>query len=240
VGHGDKNLSPRCTSGRAWEYHFLADSLFLLADPVGGKELDFEQAGTGSICPAFANHFSELTGREVVIVSAARGGSSCHHKAELNSYGTWDTVGSLKLFDNTVKKIKGALAKTNQPLSGIIWLQGERDANAINERKLTPVEYRQALESLILRFREVFGKKLFFYIVQTGYYTGFPTEGFDAVRKEQEAIGQKDPYTFLVYNETGLFPQRGWMTDEIHYNQPGLNDIGKKIAEKITDHKKEK
>lgn len=48
-----------------------------------------------------------------------------------------------------------------------------------------------------------------------------------------------DPYTFLVYNETGLF-HRDWMTDKIHYSQPGLNDIGKKIAEKIADNRKEK
>ncbi len=71
-------------------------------------------------------------------------------------------------------------------LLGVVWLQGERDANAINDGKLTAGAYREALESVIARFREACGKSLAFYIVQTGYYAGHGREGFDAVRRIQE------------------------------------------------------
>jgi hypothetical protein len=50
-------------------------------------------------------------------------------------------------------------------LSGIIWLQGERDANAILAGQMTKAEYETALLSVILRFRKAFGKKIPFYIM---------------------------------------------------------------------------
>lgn len=62
-------------------------------------------------------------------------------------------------------------------LSGIIWLQGERDANAILDGQLLGAEYKSALINLIERFRMEFGKKLPFYIVQTGYQTDRPHDG---------------------------------------------------------------
>jgi len=236
VGQGDSAMSAKCGNDTAWEYILTSDALRPLADPVGVRELNFERANSGSIAPAFASAMT-ARGQSVVIVSAARGGSSCHEKAELNNYGTWDTSGHLLLFDDAVRKVKAAQKHTTLDLSGIIWLQGERDANAINDKKLTAPEYEASLKALIARFRSALGKKIPFYIVQTGYFAGHPREGFDAVRRAQQNIANRDKRTEVVYTETNLFETKGWMKDQIHYNQLGLNHIGAAVADAISNGK---
>jgi len=238
VGQGDSTLSPRCEEGTAWEYVFTSDSLRPLADPAGVRELNFERANHGSLAPAFASGLvTRQRASSVVIVSAARGGASCHQKAELNNYGTWDVRGNLVLFDDAITKVKAAEKKTTLTLSGILWLQGERDANAINDGKLTPHEYETALTNLIARFRKTLGGKVPFYIVQTGYFKDHPHEGFDAVRRAQQNVADKDKFTDVVYTETNLFEAKGWMKDQIHYNQIGLNHIGAVVADALSNFK---
>ena len=76
-----------------------------------------------------------MTGDTVIIVSAARGGSACSTTGE-TIYGTWAEEGVLPLFDAAMTKCKAAIKLTGLPFSGVIWLQGERDANAINDGKM--------------------------------------------------------------------------------------------------------
>lgn len=230
VGMGDSATSVSCEPQTAWEYRLQGDSLVPLKDPVGFAELHFEAARKGSAWPAFAKAYHAATGKQVVIVAAARGGSSCHRQAELDNYGTWDTAGRLRLFDSAIVKTKAAMRKTGLPLNGIIWSQGERDANAINSGTLTATAYAQALTQLIERFRQQLGEGAKFYLVQTGYYSNHPAAGFDAVRKVQEQLANKLKQVYIVYRHTGDFKEKGWMKDDIHYNQTALNDIGTTIA----------
>ncbi|MBL0743111.1 sialate O-acetylesterase [Chryseolinea lacunae] len=234
VGQGDSTLSPVCEVGSAWEYVYASDVLIQLADPVGERGLNFEAAHSGSIAPAFAKTFSTYAHKPVVVIAAARGGSACHRRAELNNYGTWDTSGDLLLFDAAIQKVKAAEKKTKESLEGIVWLQGERDANAINAGTLTAAEYEQSLVDLVNRFRKSLGDQVPFYIVQTGYYTDHPREGFDAVREAQRHVATALKNTFIAYTETHTFEARGWMKDQIHYNQTGLNHIGTTVAEVIS------
>ena len=233
VGMGDSALSKTYSNTNTFEYHFTGDSLKALADPVGYSELHFEKANKGSIWPAFASIYNGLTASKVIIVQTARGGSSCHNKAELSNYGTWDTTGNLPLFDSAIIKIKAAEKKTGVKVSGIIWSQGERDANAINAQQLTAAEYELALKTLIGRFRKALGREVNFYIIQTGFYIHHPQEGFSTVQAVQQAIAQHMKAVYIVYDQTGGFDGKGWMKDEIHYNQPALNDIGQTIAKQI-------
>lgn len=236
VGQGNKDSSAVIKANTAFEYKYNSNSLEPLIDSFGEESLYFQKAKTGSIGPAFAKRLNETAGIESILVSAARRGSSCSYKAELKGMGTWDTKGEMLLFEKAVWKTKKAMAATSLPLHGIIWLQGERDANAINNKQLTPNEYAAALNALIVRFRNALGSECPFYIVKTGYYTGFPQTGFDAVRKVQEEISKKIKGVFVAYASTNSFREKGWMHDAIHYNQEGLNDIGKEVANFITQH----
>lgn len=239
VGQGNKDSSVSCSIHTAFEYRMSDTSLSPLRDPAGENWQYFQQANTGSFIPAFAKQYHSQTGKQVVIISAARGGSSCHTNAELENYGTWATKGKLPLLENALIKTKQAMQYSALPLSGVIWCQGERDANAINNRQLTPIEYEAALIDLIGRFRKALGEALPFYIIQTGFYKNHGREGFDEVRKAQERVAGHLPNTFLVYKNTAEFEKLGWMKDEIHYSQQGLNDIGEKMANAIAFIKKQ-
>ncbi len=233
VGMGDSTAAVHCIVGTALEYRYSGDTLVPLKDPVGYSELQFQKANSGSAWPAFAKAYHDLTGSQVVIAAAARGGSSCHYKAELSNYGTWDNRGRLPLFDSAVIKARAAARKTGLRVAGILWSQGERDANAVNAQQLTAEEYEQQLTLLIDQFRAALGSEVNFYIIQTGYYLNHATQGFDAIRKAQENVAGKMKHVFIVYRETGSFKEKGWMKDEIHYNQTALNDIGSAVAKQV-------
>lgn len=230
-GQGDSKKSNLFTCDSAFEYDILLDSVKPLRDPIGQKWQLLESANTGTILPVFAKVFTRITTQSVTIVTASRGGSSCSKKAELSNYSTWDDGG--ELFNQAVAKTDRAIAKTKLKLNGIIWMQGERDANAINDGKLTASEYQIALMGLIDRFRKHFGRKLPFYIVQTGYQSARPKEGNDSIRNVQAFVSKKLRHVFIVYSKTDTFFEKKWMKDNVHYSQDGLNDIGETIAVEI-------
>ena len=233
VGQGNKDSSISCSIHTAFEYRMNDTTLLPLRDPTGENWQYFQRANTGSFIPAFANQYHDQTGKQVVIISAARGGSSCNTNAELENYGTWAAKGNLLLLEKALIKTKQAMQYSGLPLSGVIWCQGERDANAINTGQLTAIEYEAALIDLIGRFRKALGETLPFYIIQTGFYKNHDREGFDEVRKAQNQVTGYLPNTFIVYKNTAEFEELDWMKDEIHYSQRGLNDIGEKMASAI-------
>lgn len=240
VGMADSATSVQCAPGTAFEYRYKANTLAHLKDPVGNADLKFESAMTGSAWPAFAKAYHELTGKKVVIVPAARGGSSCTANAELEGNGTWSEQGRLLLFDSAVVKARAAMKLCHQPISGVLWSQGERDANAVNAKQLTPEEYEAGLIKLIARFRKELGATLPFYIIQTGHFTGHSDEGFDAIRKAQEHVAGQLKNVYIVYGQTIDFPAKGMMQDEIHYNQAALNEIGTTAARQVVLKEKKK
>ncbi|KAA9040554.1 sialate O-acetylesterase [Ginsengibacter hankyongi] len=232
VGHGDSRKSNLNVCINAYEYDVLLDSIKLLKDPAGQKWKSLETTNKGgTMLPSFAKALNGLTQEKVVVLMAARGGSSCSKNAELDNYGTWDTSG--KLFTDAVEKTNKAINKSGILLTGIIWMQGERDANAINDGKETGEAFKASLESLIKRFKNRYGKRLPFFIVQTGYQSGRPKAGNDIVREIQAAVAKKMKRVYVAYEDTNLFFERNWMKDNVHYNQDGLNDIGEKVAKYV-------
>jgi len=230
VGKGDASLSSVVMPGTALEYTYTDDSLHALMDPVGQEELHFQRAASGSAWPAFAQTFNRLTGDTIVIVAAARGGSSNHEKAELKGMGTWAPTGQLVLFDGAVMKVKAAMKKTGLPLSAIVWVQGERDANAINRGELSPIEYENSLKALIQRFRSALQASTPFFIVKTGYYRHHPQKGFNLVRAAQVHVAHAMDQVYIAFENTHQFPDRRLLVDDIHYNQQALNELGGAVA----------
>lgn len=234
VGQGDSSKSSSCNPDMCFEYDASGNRFIPLKDPAGKAWKLFQRAGTGSIAPAFADRYNLLSGKKVYMITAARGGASCSEKAEMSNYDTWDTSGSL--FEMAVEKTKMAEANINLPLSGIIWMQGERDANAILNGELTSIEYRKALMGVITRFRQSFDKDVPFYIVQTAYQQDKAPEGCKAVRRQQNAVARKIKGVYIAYSETDKFAKRKWFKDNVHYNQDALNHIGRALAEFLFSH----
>ena len=228
VGQGDSSKSVQPLPGTAFEFDADAGSFISLRDPVGKPWKLFQRAGTGSVAPAFARKFHELSGKKVYFVTAARGGASCTAKAELSTYGTWDESG--QLFPQAIEKTRMAEKASGMKLSGIIWMQGERDANAFVSAQISARDYEDAFIRLINRFRKEFGEALPIYIVQTGFQQDKSPEGCQMVREVQQAVSRKMKRIYLAYTETDTFAHRGWFKDNVHYNQEALNDIGSKTA----------
>ena len=241
VGQGTAALSPVCTQGSAFEYNGLTNSLQHLQDPMGQTVSNLQPAGTGSIGPAFAKTLNALIGKPIYLVSAARGGASNGVKAELSPYGTWDDTGNLQIFNSAVSKVNNAIQATGLALSGVIWIQGERDANAIRTLNQTEAEYKAALERVIARFRAQFGPNLPFYIVLTGLQgvvnngvaVATATDANYAVRRIQMEVAKNTPNVFVAFTSTDTFFDKAWMkleTTTVHYTQPAYNQIGDSIA----------
>lgn len=222
-----------CPDHTCYEYNVLKDSIIPLKDPVGQNWKTLNRSG-GSICPSFATTYNSLTQKNVIMVTAARGGSSCHAKSRLGGYNTWAASGDV--FKDCVEKSKKAMKLAGVPISGVIWMQGERDANAILDGKITPEEFAEGLEDVINRFRKEFGQKLPFYIVLTGYQTDKDPAGGLAVRNMQKKVAKKMKKVYVAYEQTDTFPERKWYIDNVHYNQDALNDIGLSVAKFAVKH----
>jgi acetyl esterase/lipase len=231
VGQGDSTQSISCEGLPCYEYDAVKDAVKPLKDPVGQKWRLLERAGTGSVGPSFAKRMYELTHKSIYIVATARGGASCHRNAWMPPYNTWDERGGM--FDDATAKIDNAIKSCGSPVSGIIWMQGERDANAILDKQLTPSDYKQALKSVIIRFRKKYGKEIPFYIVMTGLQKNRPHDGCIAVRTVQSEVCREMNKVFIVYDTKPLSENEGWYKDIVHYNQKALNVIGKEVAEKV-------
>lgn len=220
-GRGSSEASPEVSS--AVGLQFFQNSLGVAQDPVGG-------AATGSAWPAFINAYHSVTGRSVLIISAAAGGSPL----VVNQPYSWHPNGMLwSASVYAVRAAEAALTGQNHEMTfrGILWSQGEYEGQLISQGSLTQAAYQSALQGLISRYRAALGPEVPFYIIRTGYRVRQTFDaGYHAIHVAQEAVADADPYTWVVYRETVWFRQRGWMRDDVHYTQEGYNDIGTKAG----------
>lgn len=230
MGVGNHENSIFIANKEVFEYSSIEDTLKLLRDPVGEQHLYFETAKTGSFTPALAYNYAEITNHKVVMIAAAKGGSSLTVNAELNNWGNWSEDG--KLFNSSIAKSNSALAKLNlKKIDAIFWSQGESEGEALANNLITPLEYKKALIHLIDRYRKIWGE-IPFLIIETGNFKGdvLMNNGYRQVRKIQREVAQQMNNVHIGYNETEFFIKRDWLLDGIHYNQEALNEIGKKLA----------
>lgn len=235
MGLGDSSKSIKKNSA-CYEYLSNTNNLVELKDPVGEGHLGFQPAKTGSFIPSLAYNYAEINNKNIFVVQCAKGGSALNKKAEENNWGVWDETGNL--LNSSFIKIDAAIIKSKTKLSAIIWSQGEADGTAIGSGKLMKSEYKQSLKNLISNYREHYGETVPFIIVTTGRHASCEgcDQGYKVVRNIQKEVAMEDEYTFIGYDETQYFIERNWMKDVVHYNQTGLNDIGKKLAYFITQN----
>ncbi len=222
VGQGNSALSPVPTSGTVLQYH--NSTISNATDPVG-------TANTGSAWPQFGITYYQKTGRKVLFVPAAVGGTTLTAEAGAahlpSPVDTWDTTGTL--FGAAVTKANSALtaataAGYTPKFKGVLWSQGEYDADAIDNASITVSTYQTALINLVTRFATEFGKTRLL-IFQTGSRT-FDTTGFQQVRASQQYVAATVEDAYLVHWGAVDFVARGLMTDDVHYGQVALNEMG--------------
>lgn len=225
------------------EYDYSNDSLVKLPNGSFGSDAE------GHAWTAFAIRYKQLTGRPVCMVEAASDGSAMTSGADTGG-GNWysDTSLPATMTDRVNKAWDRLKAAGYDPqFHGVLFCQGERDAIAIDNANTTKQAYKDEFindgsaqgDSLITRL-DTDGKEPWeshdwgFYILETGYPDGGDTTGYRKIRRAQrEIVDQHD----LVHMASGVqlsFPQRGLMVStENHYEQTGLNEMGRRAAERI-------
>lgn len=250
MGVGD-SLKSVFGSEPCFEYDMKLDSLIKVKDPTGQTYYNFQNARSGSLIPALAYTYYKISTSDVFIIQCAKGGSALNEKAEQNLWGNWSKKGNLlqssfNKIDASLPKIKGKIISElksskkkekfkkeyNIDISAIIWSQGENDGEAIALGILTKEEYELSLIELITNYRRKYGVNTPFIIIETGRRTNSLEidKGFAIVRELQRKIAKEDEHTYIGYNQTVKFAEKGWLKDAVHYNQEALNDIGKELA----------
>ncbi|HEY2071233.1 MAG TPA: sialate O-acetylesterase [Rhizomicrobium sp.] len=220
LGEGNAAQSPAIVPGTVLQ--FYQGQIKPGSDPVG--------ASIGSAWPAFGNAYYAVNKRRVLFVPFAVGKTAQEASADTGG-GNWDT-GSTLLSDSMLEVdiAMTALAKAGDvpAFKGVLWVQGEDDAQAINLARpnVSAANYEAALKRMIATYRAHFGATMPFYLFRTGTEVGASDLGYHAVRDAQEDAGQSDPYTYVVFRNAYDFWWRLMMSTNVHYTQPAYNEMG--------------
>lgn len=214
---------PKLPPGRAFYY----DGTFFspLTDPVGGANL-------GSAWPAFARRYYELTGRRSVWIEQATSDTP----VVTNQSPNWDfATGTLypaarDAFNAVVAAIEAAGGSVGKGF--MLWVQGEADATYISNGTATQSDHQNGLEALFAGFKANCPRLDRIVMAELGArVSGNYATGFTAVRAAQAAAAAAlSTYVHLGYTGAKGFVAAGKMTDDVHYSQAGLNDLGEGLA----------
>ncbi|HEY9054984.1 MAG TPA: sialate O-acetylesterase [Rectinemataceae bacterium] len=186
----------------------------------------------GSLAPAFANEYHKLTGRTAAFIQTSVGGTALYLDP-VPGKANWSPNGTLR--DRAAAIAKDGLVTlayngVSYAVKGVIWVQGESDAIIMAQGLETAGEFEERLREVIAFFRQNFGSSLTFGVVRTGTLVGADDTCFALVRGVQDKVCGDSVGVPMLYSETDQFPDRGWMVDVVHYNQTGLDAIGRAAA----------
>lgn len=210
-----------------WAFYWNGASLSPLEDP-------WATASYGSAWPSFAIKFTELTGKGVILVDGATGGTAMAPAADIGN-GYWGGAGG-GLRENAVADLNACIthlrsASYAYQFGGVLWSQGERDAQSIDASTITKADYTSAWANFIAYMRGELGDFWPFVFSRTGSKDSGDTAGFQAIRDAQDSICAADQFVLMGFTGALNFPALGMMYDDLHYDQAGLNKMGEAMAQ---------
>jgi len=151
-------------------------------------------------------------GISILIIPTAIGGSSIRQWLGDSVYR------NVKLFSNFLAKVE--IAKQNGIIKGILWHQGESDAN----EKDIPL-HKQRLGLLFLKFRTAVGNtKLPVLLGELGSFSDNPVN-FNLINKAIHEYAAEDKNSGVI--STKDLKDKG---DHLHFNSKGQRTMGKRFA----------
>jgi len=190
--------------------------LVLAKEPIHFYETDMSGLDCGiSFAFKLLKHTPDSV--SILLVPTAVGGSSV-------SQWLGDSLHrDVKLLSNFQEKTE--IAKRYGQIKGILWHQGESDAN----QKSIP-EYEDKLSSLFSRFRFIADNKSL--PILTGEIGLFRVDNTmqKLINLKIQEYASKDPNTYLI--RTGDFKNRG---DQLHFNTKSQRLMGKRFAKMFID-----
>jgi hypothetical protein len=228
-GTGDPGDAPEVPDGAGFEYRPGNDELVHLEEPVGRGE-------GGSAWAAFAREYEAKTGRPVVVVSTAVGGSAQHADADGGS-GHWDDGGELR--PAAVAALRDSFDRLDAScvqytFRGILWHQGESEAMQIGEGVVTLEDYEDAFWRMLSVFREAFEEpEMNLFLFKIGRHRDAEDPGWREVRAAQDRFAGSDDHIHLVFEDAVNYVETGNMQDIVHYDQEGYNHMGREGARRV-------
>ena len=170
---------------------------------------------------AFAKARHARTGVPIGLIPSAHGGTSMQQ---------WDPAlrefGGESLYGATCVRVRAVGGR----VAGILWYQGESDANAADAAR-----YKDRLTRLVGAFRADLGQPdLPFYYVQIGRYIADPlpaaVEGWNGIREAQRTWSDILPHAAMV---SAIDLE---LDDQIHVGTQGLRRLGVRLAGAVEGH----
>jgi hypothetical protein len=183
----------------------------------------YEPQRTGLDCGlSFGKELSKLLGNNIIIgvVPCAVGGSSVEQWLYDSTYR------GVQLYSNL--RTRSTLAQHDGIIKGILWHQGETNANAHNYP-----DYQQKLRQLFLNIREDLDQPdLPVYAGELASFLSRATNPFaDSVNKDLHALSASMKNLYLI-NTADLSPK----PDSIHFDAASQRLIGKRFAQLVFQH----
>ncbi len=222
----------------AFEYRYLTDELIPVQHPFGetiGGDLLFQaDGGKGSLGPYCCRAYVENTGREVVAIQVARGGTMISE---------W-LKGTMR-YDATINKIRAGIEKAKErgEIGKIyyLWLQGESDAIAQTAEDV----YMQCLTAFKNDMKKEFGIDKFG-IIKVGYYclpvSGITWDDEEAkkwdetpMRAQERLVASDEDFVMLTRVCMQLSLDKNYINPhaEGHYNNAAMQLIGRASGEAL-------
>jgi len=195
--------------------------------------MDGSTGGQGTAWPAFAIEYYNQTGRKAAYMLEGESGAAMHYDARTGSGNGWyDPQVDGNHTEDTIAAINDGLSWLSNngydpTFRGILWHQGERDAQEIDNGTITKTEFKNAFERMRDEFRTQLGMpEMPIWIHELGKPDSGDTGGFQDVRAAQREEARADADVHLVSDKQKEFPSMGYMDDDVHYNQDGYNLMG--------------
>lgn len=235
ANHGSERQKP--ASGMVSAFH---DGTWRLAnDPQPGASGE-----SGSFVPAFGDAVNARWHVPIGIVATGVGATSVRqwlpkgdrmtNRPTINAYvrqvqaGTWESTG--ELFGGLMKQVE---ALGPRGFRAVLWHQGESDAGQARsgypaEVQITGEQYRQFLTRLIKASRARLGWEVPWFVAQATYHSekDAADEMFRAAQRAvcEGGFAHAGPDTDALREE---------FRDGVHFNPRGLQEHGKRWAEKV-------
>lgn len=233
AGRGTAALAPKITKAQAWEFRAVSDptKLYPLTEQFG--YLENNPAGiwepgmkTGSMVTSFVETYLNDSEKNVVALSASKGGSSILEWQPGTPY--------YRDLLERIHKAKNWLTQAGCQIERVtfFWLQGETDGDL----KRTTEEYQGLATTFFKRLLEKDVDEIF--VLEIGNQRDEP-DLYLPIRQVQKNLGTLERVTFIP---TSLAHMResGHMIDLFHYDQYAYNLLGKEVAQALLAFNQEK
>lgn len=123
-------------------------------------------------------------------------------------------------------------------IAGLIWCQGEYDADRIWNELVTKSEYKYSTIDVLSWFRNIVGNSsLPIFISQIGYRSNcfdipLKKAAYEQVQDAQEELCETEYNYYMGFNRAKEFFSLNCMSDTVHYNEKGYRMMGESLAEK--------